>query len=621
VRRTLLIMTIAVFSAAPMFGAAQPKSWTVMVYMAADNDLEPFALDNLRQMLAAGAGPRVNLVILADRGANFSTQGVGNLPGWKGARLLSGGAGSLTPLADWGDADMGDPSTLSRFISWTLAQYPARHAALFFWDHGGGWSGFGVDDSHSSRLTPDELEKGITEGLAAARSPGLDLVGFDACLMADFETMVRLQGRAAYYLGSEELEPGHGWDYGSLSLLAADPDAGPLELGRAIIAGYMAKAARENTQGQATLSLVDLSRFPRLVKAIDRFTAAARKGIGRIAPDLGRGADAALAFGKAGSSAQDSHMVDIGCLMKAISSRNPYLAEECGAVNAALASCVVAREAGKLVKDSTGISIYFPNRKKLYSAEYGKWGHAGWSGLLSSYYTAGTGASAAVIPKFLARDNVGEMQADEDGLFLTGTLAPRCAGNIVDAWFAYGLVEDELTVLLGDAPAFVSEEDGTVEGFWDGTILTLTQGKRETYGYLSVSDTDGGQVLYSVPFAYFADGRVGSDDYQYAYMDVTTDENDEVLSSILYVESDDGMTGELSPRKGSALVPLVEVVGEDGESGMEMTEDWGFNATDWRSIELDCEEIETGSEVYLELNACNANDDGDWLYAQGMFGE
>jgi hypothetical protein len=590
-----------------------------MVYMSADNDLEPFALDNLRQMCEAVACPQANLVILADRGGNYSTQGVGNLPGWTGARLLLAAGGSLTALADWGDADMGDPATLSRFISWSLTEYPARRTALVFWDHGGAWSGFGVDESHSSLLTPDRLEKGIGDGLAAARLPALDLVGFDACLMADFETMARLRKCAAYYLGSEELEPGHGWDYGSLSLLATHPDAGPVELGKAIIRGFMARAAREKTQGQATLSLVDLSRFAQLEKAVTQFTSAARKGIGRMAPDLGRGAETALAFGRAGSSAQDSHMVDIGGLMKAVAKASPDLAVECGAVNAALASCVVAREAGKLVKDSTGISIYFPNRKKLYNAEYEKMGHAAWGALLSSYFTAGAAASRDAVPKFKAVDNEGTMRVEDEGLSLRGKL--EGARNIVDAWFAYGLVEGDVTVLLGDAPADVAEKDGTVEGFWDGTILTLRQGKRETYGYLSISDTDEGQTLYSVPFAYYADGKVGPDDYQYAYMDITTDADDEVLSSILYVESDDGMTGELSPRKGSVLVPLVEVVGEDGESEMEMTEDWGFKAADWRSIELDYEEIEKGSEVYLELNAYNANDDGDWLYAQGVVGE
>jgi hypothetical protein len=78
------------------------------------------------------------------------------------------------------------------------------------------------------------------------------------------------------------------------------------------------------------------------------------------------------------------------------------------------------------------------------------------------------------------------------------------------------------------------------------------------------------------------------------------------------------MMGELSPRKGSRLVPLVEVVGPDGESRMEMTEEWGFDAADWHSIQMDCAELDETSEVYLELNAVNANDEGDWLYDQGV---
>jgi hypothetical protein len=618
VRTILPLLGLALLLASPVFAAAPERAWTVMVYMAADNDLEPFALDNLKEMLAAGGGPQVNLLILADRGQAYATGGVGGLDGWKGARLLRADKGALTRLADWGDTDMGDPATLARFISWSLTECPARRTALVFWDHGGAWAGFGADESHGSLLTLDGLEKGLAAGLSAARRPGLDLVGFDACLMADFETMARLRPYAAFYLGSEEVEPGHGWDYGSLSVIASNPSAGPVELGKALIAGFMRKAAAQKTQARACLSLVDLGRLPALEKAMLGFAGAARAGIGANAPELGRGADSALAFGKAGSPGQDAHLVDIGALARAVESNDPDLKPQCDALLAALSSCVAAREAGSLLKESTGISVYFPNRRKLYSADYERWGYPGWRDLLSSYFKASAAAPADAVPIFKAKDNQGALTVEKDGLSLAGTLAPGGARNVVDAWFAYGIQEDSLTVLLGDSPAAVDTATGRVSGFWDRTLLILRQGSKETYGYLSETEAEDGQTLYSVPFAYFKDGRTGSDDYDYVYMDVTVDSDGAVVSSTLYTDSENGLSGELSPRKGSVLVPLVEVVGEDGESDMEMTEDWGFNAADWRSIELDYEEIEGGSTVYLELNAYNADDNGDWLYAEGV---
>jgi len=40
-----------------------------------------------------------------------------------------------------------------------------------------------------------------------------ELLGFDACLMGNIETVSSLNQFANWYIGSEEQEPGHGWNY------------------------------------------------------------------------------------------------------------------------------------------------------------------------------------------------------------------------------------------------------------------------------------------------------------------------------------------------------------------------------------------------------------------------
>ena len=34
---------------------------------------------------------------------------------------------------------MGNPQTLSDFVTWSKTNYPADHYALYFWGHGWGW--------------------------------------------------------------------------------------------------------------------------------------------------------------------------------------------------------------------------------------------------------------------------------------------------------------------------------------------------------------------------------------------------------------------------------------------------------------------------------------------------
>ena len=56
----------------------------------------------------------------------------------------------------------------------------------------------------------------------------LDLIGFDACLMASLESMTVWSDYAEHYVGSEELEPGDGWDYSFLKSLENSSEVGSL---------------------------------------------------------------------------------------------------------------------------------------------------------------------------------------------------------------------------------------------------------------------------------------------------------------------------------------------------------------------------------------------------------
>ncbi|MDP3176727.1 MAG: hypothetical protein Q8M76_02405, partial [Spirochaetaceae bacterium] len=367
---------------------------------------------------------------------------------------------------------------------------------------------------------------------------------------------------------------------------------------------------------RATLSLVDLGALPKLEKALGDFAAQVRRDPSSLAVDLGRSAGKALAFGRSGSPEQDSAMVDIGAFVAAAAGENPALQAARAVVDAALASAVAAKESGDLLKASTGISIYFPARRKYYDERYDGSGHQVWKALLESCFDAGAGASAPA-PRFDTEDNLGEAFFDDEGIALKGTLASGTAQGVVESTFYYGIVEDDLAVLLGDSDADFDPETGVAEGFWDRSVLFLRQDGKEAFGYLSMyADEEGNQIL-SIPFAYFRSGRVEDEGWDYAYIDMVVDGEGEILSSELYKEDDEGMTSPLRPVRGSKLVPLVEALSAEGESSMEMTEDWGFDARRWEEIELDFGEVEPGALVYLELTAADAGDGYDYVYYEG----
>ena len=91
---------------------------------------------------------------------------------------------------------------------------------------------------------------------------GFDFIGFDACLMGTLETANMLAPHAKYMIGSQELEPGTGWDYKAIgNCLAAEPAADALTLGKAICDGFYENCTANEQERDATLALVDLSKI------------------------------------------------------------------------------------------------------------------------------------------------------------------------------------------------------------------------------------------------------------------------------------------------------------------------------------------------------------------------
>ena len=141
-----------------LVAAAKPADaavaqWTVMVYMSGDNNLEDFIVKDLEQELGvAGSNANVQIVALADRGPGYDT----SRGDWRSTKLYHVTPGMVadagSAVADWGERNMGNPQTLTDFVTWSKANYPANHYALYFWGHGWSW--------HPGWVMEDDTERG-----------------------------------------------------------------------------------------------------------------------------------------------------------------------------------------------------------------------------------------------------------------------------------------------------------------------------------------------------------------------------------------------------------------------------------------------------------------------------
>lgn len=584
--------------------ASAGGSWTVLVYSIADTDLEPFMMDDIVELGEVAGSGDLQIMALVDRAGEYSDADVLGLGDWEGGKLLElDSPGAATVVTDMGDVDTGDPETLAAFVAQGLQDHPADNYALVISDHGASWPGVGGDEgSDYNGLSLVELKQGIGDGLAAAGVERLDLLGFDACLMATYEVASAMAPLADRMLASQELEPGHGWDYTSFAAAADGADVDTL--GQAIIDGFQAQAAAEQTDASITLSLVDLTRMGEVDAAVAGLSAALTDRVANLAPAVGRTLAQTLGFGRNADPSQDTHMTDLGILAGELSVESVDIADEAEQVVRALNDVVVARVDGQATRGATGLSIYFPAAQDYYDTSYGDLEvSTGWADFLARYYSVGSDIPAAEQAAFTGDAS---LEFADGGVYISGEFEPAAEGNISSAYITYGLpTADGGYAIFGDEDSSY-EPDGTatVSDFYDLTMLQISDGVDTMDAYLSLGYDSDGLFIFDVPMmAQDADDTTGE-----TARDVTLElgvdpETGDVVSEVYYAQQ--GGTdnyGEFTPDDNTVMFPLWQFQDSAGESWWAPTEGPGLWA-DLANFKYEFVPLDAGTEVLLQLNA------------------
>lgn len=281
--------------------------WTVMIYMAGDNNLSEAGDMDLEEMRKVGSTSDVNVVVQFDNAGNLGTN-----------RYLIQKDSSNDLIEKVSETDSGDPKVLDDFISWSIGKYPAERYALILWNHGGGWepteidriarglhvknynvreagvlSGTQIkktlfrssimeilnqdsayirailsDDGTGHSLDTIELGRVLAKTKDLLGRP-LDLLGMDACLMSNIEVAYQAAPYVNYITASEESEPGEGWPYDQILRLIVDkPDISAENLSKDIVDAYINSYKNANQTG-VTQSAFDLSKMMDVAKSLN----------------------------------------------------------------------------------------------------------------------------------------------------------------------------------------------------------------------------------------------------------------------------------------------------------------------------------------------------------------
>jgi len=277
--------------------AKKKAAWTVMVYLAGDNNLTTECLFALAEMKKAASGKRIKVIAQFDpadpflpthryeinkngentglaediidqasydeqsgevrfknesRKANALAEQRKIGREFRNASLdkanLTGSPDLDELITD--DTDTGSPITLYNFISFCLENYKAEHYMVVLSGHAGGTERDYLlkDESSARSLTFNELKQVFKRVRQDRNGAPIDIVGMDNCLMSMAEICYELRGLAEVVVGCESFSPASGWPYRQILERLRDDFVSPklskgksttLEAAKAIVEEYV----------------------------------------------------------------------------------------------------------------------------------------------------------------------------------------------------------------------------------------------------------------------------------------------------------------------------------------------------------------------------------------------
>ena len=230
----------------PYAVADRDVSHAVIEIFAGDNNLSQFVLEDMKEILAGMSRP-------------FSVLAMADFVDTEAAVIELSPDGGGRVLDHLGEIDTGDPQTLADFLSRALVSYsPSTRKAIGFWDHGSGvfdeydpnevslerrlrsypryrrsrsvsarrlfisrgrlFSDVRTramlhDDTNGGVLTNHEAYGVLQQAFDRSGSDPVDIIFSDTCLNGMIEVLAQFNEFAETVVGSEDLEPGDGWDY------------------------------------------------------------------------------------------------------------------------------------------------------------------------------------------------------------------------------------------------------------------------------------------------------------------------------------------------------------------------------------------------------------------------
>jgi hypothetical protein len=246
-----------------------PGSWTIMVYMVADDDDGVFTNKHIKTEVAAiraavAGHPGAQIAVHADlRGEAITRHFV------KNGQLVDEPIEQMPP---------GSVETIRKFIEFGLHKHEAEHYLFIFWGHGFGPAGL----KYGRFVLPAELRKALRKGFGTL-SPPIDIVTLMSCQMNTIELayefsqwpllpFTKVTNQIVASQGS--VKPDEPFPYDEIFSALTSDGQNPTRVGTRVVDSLNTKnGVRNGDRFAAPFSLVDVGSSKKVADALKALAA------------------------------------------------------------------------------------------------------------------------------------------------------------------------------------------------------------------------------------------------------------------------------------------------------------------------------------------------------------
>lgn len=553
--------------------ADQPKTILAIYMIGSDLEYDPNLTDadnaaiklgatkDIKEMVSGWGDGSSDLGVIAGYGGSQKT-------GWEGLTVATIddlkndledgviGNSNDTNLQGWVSCNMASADGMINFLKAVRAIYPQGRLILILWNHGQAWEGLGPDTNYpDSMMTPVDVRDAFR-----STDQKIDLLGLDACFMANIEFLRVISPYVHYAVASEDTEPEHGWDYSNLiSIIRDNPEISMEELGKKMVDFYLDNP--DHQKGALSLSLLDLSHMQDLLTSFDGLVSL----LADPSSDSGSYSETSRLIGNlsaigAGKDAEGNDvaiMVDLMAFAEGAGKQIPAVKEESDACMAALKNFIIYSRSDSSVTQIHGVGIFSPVMAS-HPFYYQRLESGTVLDITNSWMWFITRLAEQIhgdsIPPELVSEGDGYRIIEDGYIFATDVF--------------YQIRSDGSKIVLAEEPSLMSGDQHVAKPEWGGTGAFLTDNNSSSLlpAYYVETNDRGVQLYYSWGIL------IHGGEKNFIRMDLWFNPESGALQSVLRPYSINGFGEQVfgrsvtEPEPGDIFIMYSLVISQDGKT-------------------------------------------------------